>query len=142
VLHQFNRTDQNPPPTSQAGSISPRNGEQIHLIAKTLPAPPVTHLRPKTTTEQLGTQDVQGVPCEASRMTTVYPTDFFGNDRPITTVTERCQSREFGRILSDTTEDPRSGTRSTTLQSITRGEPDASLFKPAADYVDAKPNMR
>ena len=62
--------------------------------------------------------------------TTVYPTDFLGNDRPITTVTERCQSGEFGRELRNLTEDPRSGTRSTTLQSISRGEPDPSLFQP------------
>ena len=137
--HQFNRYDQNPPqrPLMTTAPIS----SQSHLLAPP-PVQPASRPRPKTTTESLGTQDVQGVPCEASRTTVVYPVDFFGNDRPITTVMERCQSREFDRVLRDSTEDPRSGTRTTTLQSISRGEPDPSLFQPPPDYVDSKSMTR
>jgi hypothetical protein len=142
TLHQFNRVDETPRPSVQAGLPATESGDRIQLTAKVLPAPPVARLRPKRTTEQIGTQDLQGIPCEATRTTEVYPVDLMGNDRPITTVTERCLSREFGRVLRDSTEDPRSGTRTTTLQSVSRGEPDPSLFQPPSDYMDAKSGAR
>ncbi len=105
-------------------------------VAPRPPAPTPPRLQLKNTTEQLGTQDVQGVPCEASRTTVVYPVDFMGNDRPITSVNESCNSREFGRNLRESMDDPRTGVRTTTLQSISRGEPDPSLFQPPADYTE------
>lgn len=92
------------------------------------------HPQPKHTTQSLGMQEVQGIPCEATRSATVYPVDSIGNDRAITVWTERCVSREFGRALREVSEDPRSGTRTLTLQSVTRGEPDPMVFHPPADY--------
>lgn len=92
--------------------------------------------RQKTTIKNFGMQDVQGVPCEASVITTVYPVGFMGNDRPITATTERCVSREFGRAVRELVQDPRNGTRTLTLQSVTRGEPDPMLFHPPADYEE------
>lgn len=81
-------------------------------------------------------QQVQGEPCEASRITSVYPVGFLGNDRILTTVAERCVSHEFGRALLEVVQDPRYGTRTLTLQSITRGDPDPTLFHPPADYAE------
>jgi hypothetical protein len=140
MVHQFNRTEQaqhQQPLMRSAPSVN-----QPGVAVQARPPQVSTQPRPKTTTEQLGMQDVQGMPCEASRMTIVYPVDFMGNDRPITTVTEHCRSREFGRVLRESTEDPRNGTRTTTLQSVSRGEPDPSLFQPPPDYIDAKSGAR
>ncbi len=131
----YNQIDQNAPPPRVSTALV---GTQSHTVVPFVRPQPDSRPRPKTTTEQLGTDQVQGVPCEATRITVVYPTDFFGNDRPVTTVTEHCQSRELGRMLRDSTEDPRSGTRTTVLQSISHGEPDPSLFLPPADYTDAR----
>ncbi len=139
VVHQFNRTEQAQPQQPLMRSAPSVNQPGVALQAR---PSQVTTPRPKTTTEQLGMQDVQGMPCEASRMTTVYPVDFMGNDRPMTTVTDRCLSREFGRMLLEVTEDPRNGTRTTTLQSVSRGEPDPSLFQPPPDYIDARSGAR
>lgn len=91
---------------------------------------------PKHTNKILGLQQVEGVPCEASQSTTVYPIGSVGNDRVITVTSERCISREFGRPLREVSEDPRTGTRTLTLQSVTRGEPDPMLFHPPADYAE------
>lgn len=92
--------------------------------------------QPRHTTRNLGTQEVQGIACEATQSTTVYPVDAIGNDRPITATADRCLSREFGRPLREVIDDPRTGTRTVTLQSVTRGEPDPMLFHPPADYAE------
>jgi hypothetical protein len=90
------------------------------------------------TNEQLGMQEVQGFSCTATRSTTVYPIGTVGNDRPITSVYERCTSSEFGFALSDKTIDPRSGTFSLTAISISREEPNPSLFQPPAGFIERK----
>ena len=91
---------------------------------------------PKHTVQNLGTQQVLGASCEASRITTVYPPGSFGNDRAITTTAERCISHEFDRPLREVVQDPRNGTLTLAVQSITRGEPDPMLFHPPADYAE------
>ena len=139
-MHTFTRNDEVLPQRPLATTAA--NGDQSHTVVPVRKPKVDATLRPKTTTEQLGTLDIQGVSCEASRITFMYPIGFMGNDRPITTVTQRCQSREFGKELLDVTEDPRSGTRSTALQSISRSVPDPSLFQPPPDYIDARPGAR
>ena len=137
-VHSFQRIDQTP---ARPMNVSPalRTVPSANQAQIQEPSPsPAQQLRPNFTTEHLGRQEVQGVPCEGLRTTVVYPTGFLGNDRPIVTVTERCESREFGRMLRDLAIDPRTGDRSTILQSIQRGEPDPSLFLPPPGYVDSK----
>jgi hypothetical protein len=98
------------------------------------PAPIPQENRPRTHVENLGTQDVQGFPCDLTRRTTVFPTGYLGNDRPITTVNETCMSRELGRVIQMHITDPRMGEQTTEVVSISRAEPDASLFQPPAGY--------
>ncbi len=111
---------------------------QLHRAPATPQPPAQTSERPRPThtTQNLGTQQVLGESCEATRTTVVYPPGLLGNDRPITTTTERCLSHEFGRALREVVNDPRSGTRTLTLQSMTRDEPDPMLFHPPADYTE------
>jgi hypothetical protein len=110
------------------------------------PSPPVnlglsqaSALRPETTRDPLGERVVGGLTCSAQRTTTVYPVDYFGNDRPITTTDETCMSREAGRVIQQTRDDPRTGLQTVTLVSGNTAEPDASLFLPPADYTEQKP---
>jgi hypothetical protein len=98
--------------------------------------------QPNMTMERLGTEDVLGLTCEASRMTIVFPVGYSGNDLPITNTEDRCISREFGKVLLEVIQDPRLGKRSVALQSVSRGEPDPSLFQPPPDYIDAKSGAR
>jgi hypothetical protein len=89
---------------------------------------------PETSNERLGTQTIEGVLAEGTRMTTTYPVGFLGNDRPVTTVTETWTSREMGMAVLTRTSDPRSGESTTKLVNISRAEPDPSLFQPPAGY--------
>ncbi|AFL87611.1 hypothetical protein Terro_1302 [Terriglobus roseus DSM 18391] len=91
--------------------------------------------RPLTKRDNLGEEYVGGFPCQAARMTTTYPIDTVGNDRPFAVVNETCMSREFGRSLKSSVDDPRNGKTTVTVLSISRGEPDPALFQPPADYV-------
>jgi hypothetical protein len=91
-------------------------------------------LRPERSTEQLGTQTIEGVLAEGTRTTVTYPVGFFGNDRPIATVTETWVSRELGMAVLTKTSDPRTGETTSRLTNISRAEPPASLFAPPADY--------
>ena len=50
--------------------------------------------QPEFNSESLATQMVDGVLCEGQRMTTTYPVDFMGNDRPIVVTTEAWRSPE------------------------------------------------
>ena len=97
---------------------------------------------PQRKQEDLGTRDVQGMPCHATRHTTTFPVGFLGNDRPITSIDETCISPELGRSLEETHEDPRTGTRTVTVMSLTRGEPGPSLFLPPADYKERVQQVR
>ncbi len=121
-------------PVHQAGDDPPL--PQLHHAPVAPQEQTAERPRPTHTLKNLGTQQLLGASCEASRITVVYPPGSFGNDRPVTTTTERCMSHEFGRALREVVNDPRSGTRTLTVQSITRGEPDPMLFHPPADYAE------
>jgi hypothetical protein len=90
--------------------------------------------RPEVSNEQLGTQTIEGVLADGSRTTTTYPVGFFGNDRPISTVTETWNSRDLGMAVLRKTSDPRNGETTMRLTNISRAEPSVSLFQPPADY--------
>jgi hypothetical protein len=112
------------PPAPQRGMDAPAQPMQMG------------RLRPTTKHEDLGMQTVQGESCQATRDTTVYPEGMMGNDRPITQISETCMSREVGRSLQDRYDDPRTGVRTSTMQSLSRAEPDMSLFQPPAGYTE------
>lgn len=95
--------------------------------------------RPEISNEQLGAQTMEGVLVEGTRSTTTYPIGFFGNDRPISTVTETWNSRELGTAVLQKTSDPRSGETTMKMTNISRAEPSISLFEPPADYEIVDP---
>ena len=95
--------------------------------------------RPQFSHESLGTQTIEGVLAEGSRTTVVYPIGAFGNDRPITTVSETWMSPELKMVVLSKNSDPRNGDSTTSLTNLSRSEPDPSLFQIPSDYQVVEP---
>jgi hypothetical protein len=90
---------------------------------------------PHTTSEDLGTQIIEGIPADGRRQTTVWPVDSIGNDRPITTTSETWFSPDIKQIILSKSDDPRSGEHTHKLMDVSRAEPDPSLFEPPPGYT-------
>jgi hypothetical protein len=86
------------------------------------------HQRWETKSEDLGTQNIEGLTCEGTRRTTTIPAGAIGNDRPIEMVYERWYSKDLQMVVSSKHSDPRFGEQTYTLKNINRSEPDPSLF--------------
>jgi hypothetical protein len=87
------------------------------------------------TEESLGSQVVNGVMADGTRVTTTIPAGDFGNDRPITTTTESWYSPDLHLTVMYKRSDPREGDVTTQYTGIKRAEPDASLFQMPAGYT-------
>ncbi|MFL6373042.1 MAG: hypothetical protein ACJ73D_00095 [Pyrinomonadaceae bacterium] len=82
----------------------------------------------ETKTEDLGTQNIEGVICEGTRHVTTIPAGGIGNERPIEITYERWFSKDLGMVVMSKHSDPRFGEQTYTLKNIVRAEPDPSLF--------------
>ena len=98
------------------------------------PAMPVARSRYETKTEQLGTQNIEGLDCEGTRTTTIIPAGAIGNERPIETVYEKWYSKELQLVVMSKHTDPRIGEQTYRLTNIVRTEPDPSLFSLPTGY--------
>jgi hypothetical protein len=85
--------------------------------------------------ESLGTQAIEGVAAEGTRVTFTIPAGKIGNERPIVTVNERWYSQELQTVVLSKNSDPRMGETTFRLTNIVRSEPDPSLFQVPADYT-------
>jgi hypothetical protein len=85
--------------------------------------------------EPLGTQAIEGVMAEGTRVTFTIPAGKIGNERPIVTVNERWYSQELQTVVLTKNSDPRMGETTYRLTNINRSEPDPSLFQVPADYT-------
>jgi hypothetical protein len=86
------------------------------------------------TTEGLGTQSMEGVTAHGTRTSHVIPAGKIGNEKPISVTTESWYSDELGMEVLRVHKDPWAGEVTTKVTDVRRGEPDASLFIPPADY--------
>lgn len=86
-------------------------------------------------TESLGTQNVNGVNAEGTRITHTIPAGQIGNDQPIRVVFERWYSPELQIVVKSTRTDPRFGTTTYNVTNIQRAEPAAALFTVPSDYT-------
>ena len=86
------------------------------------------------TTENLGTQTMEGVQVTGVRTTRTIAAGKIGNDRPINIVTEVWTSPELKTIVLSKRSDPRSGEQTFKLTNIQRGDPDPSLFTVPSDF--------
>jgi hypothetical protein len=97
----------------------------------------------KVSTEDLGSQTMEGVQVTGVRNTRTIPEGEIGNDRPITIVTEVWTSPDLKTILYSKRNDPRMGEQTFQLTNIQRTEPDAALFAVPSDFtiVDGPQNV-
>lgn len=85
--------------------------------------------------ESLGTQTIDGVEAEGTRVTFTIPAGKIGNERPIVTVNEQWYSPELQAVVMSKNSDPRTGETTYRLTNIVRSEPDPALFQVPADYT-------
>jgi hypothetical protein len=96
----------------------------------------------QVSTENLGSQTIEGVLVNGTRATRTIPAGQIGNEQPITIVTEVWFSPDLKTVVYSQRTDPRTGEQTFRLTNIVRAEPDPSLFTVPADFnvVDgAKP---
>ena len=95
----------------------------------------VNSSKANTKVEHLGTQTIEGVSAEGTRITVTIPAGQIGNELPIVTVSERWYSPELQVTVMSTRSDPRTGTTTYKLTNINRAEPSPTLFQVPADYT-------
>jgi hypothetical protein len=95
-------------------------------------------------TEDLGTQVMQGLSVQGKRVTRAIPAGKEGNEKEIDIVTETWYSPDLQMVVMSKTSDPRFGESVYQLNSITRTEPDPSLFAVPSDYTvkEGRPMLR
>lgn len=92
-------------------------------------------LRPKHSSESMGTQTMEGLLVEGWKSTTTIPTGAEGNDRPMVVVHENWTSPDLKILVLREIIDPRQGETTIRLTNIARVEPDPALFSVPADYT-------
>ena len=86
-------------------------------------------------TESLGTQVIEGVKAEGTRITETIPAGSIGNDQLIQIVTERWNSPDLQMVVMSKRSDPRQGETTFRLTNNNRADPAATLFEVPADYT-------
>ncbi|MBS1789853.1 MAG: hypothetical protein JST85_19175 [Acidobacteria bacterium] len=108
--------------------------EEKLLLAKTVPYATLSEKK-QTAKEMLGSQRIEGVEAEGTRVTITIPAGQIGNDLPINIVSEQWYSPELQLLVMTKHSDPRTGETTYRLTNINRAEPDHSLFELPADYT-------
>ena len=85
--------------------------------------------------ESLGTQEIEGVNAEGTRVTRTIPAGTIGNEKPISIVVETWTSPDLHTLVLKKTSDPRFGETVFRLTNIKRGEPDPSLFTVPSNFT-------
>lgn len=91
--------------------------------------------RPTSTSEDLGSKEIEGIIAFGTRRVEILGAGSVGNEKPLTVVREWWVSRELSITLLSSTDDPRSGQNTTRMINIQRGEPDPQLFQVPTDYT-------
>ena len=85
--------------------------------------------------ESLGTQVIDGVSVEGTRITKTIPAGKIGNDKAIQIVSERWYSADLQIVVKSTHTDPQFGTTTYTVTNLQKTEPAATLFAVPAGYT-------
>jgi hypothetical protein len=88
----------------------------------------------ETRTEELGTQNIEGVDAEGTRTITTIPAGAIGNERAIEITYEKWYSKDLQMVVLSKHNDPRFGEQTYRLTNINRSEPDPSLFSVPNGY--------
>jgi hypothetical protein len=91
----------------------------------------------------LGTQTIEGVTAQGTRITHTIPAGQVGNDQPLVITTETWMSPDLKVLVMSKTSDPRMGETTYRLTNILRAEPDPALFQVPPDYtIQDKPSLQ
>ena len=90
--------------------------------------------RGQVSTEDLGSQTMEGVLVKGTRTTHTIPAGQIGNEAPITIVIEIWTSPELKTMVYSKRSDPRIGEQTFRLTNIVRAEPNPSLFTVPSDF--------
>ena len=90
--------------------------------------------RGQVSTEDLGSQTMEGVLVKGTRTTHTIPAGQIGNEAPITIVSEVWTSSDLKTVVYSKRSDPRIGEQTFRLTNIVRAEPNPSLFTVPADF--------
>ena len=107
------------------------------------PVPPVPLLalpmlpREGGTTTALPPKEIEGLKVNGERTTWTIEAGRIGNEKPIVSTREVWRSPDLMLTVQSREADPRSGEQNYRLEKIRRGEPDAALMKPPADFSEA-----
>lgn len=95
---------------------------------------------PRWSSEDLGTQSIEGLTVEGTRQTSTTPVGEVGNDQPIVSTSEIWYSKELGITVLRKYSDPRNGDDTTRFINVSRAEPQAGLLEVPEGYtvVDGK----
>ena len=93
-----------------------------------------TEAEGQASTEDLGTQSMEGVLVKGMRTTHTIPAGQIGNEQPITIVTEVWTSPELKTVVYSKRSDPRMGEQTFRLSNLVRAEPNPALFTVPADF--------
>jgi hypothetical protein len=93
------------------------------------------------TTENLGSQSVNGVTAQGIRTTMTIPKGQIGNSKDIKVLTERWTSSDLQMLVKSINSDPRFGDTTYQLTKVVLSSPDPALFQIPPDYtVTDQPN--
>ena len=84
--------------------------------------------------QSLGTQTINGVAAEGTRVTRTIAAGSIGNDQPIETINESWYSADLQTVVKTRRSDPRTGETDFELTNIRRSEPDPTLFQVPASF--------
>ena len=84
--------------------------------------------------DQLGSKTIDGYQATGEKVTRTIAAGEIGNEKPIEVVTERWFSADLQLPVLLVHTDPMMGTATTKVTSVTRGDPDASLFQVPPEY--------
>ena len=114
------------PEESSSGTMAPQTSSRV--VGQR------TFLQRKIKKEPLGTEMIDGVLTQGTRITVTTPTGVEGNDRPLTRSCEHWRSEEMDLTLLSKCTDLRTGETTMRLDNFDRTEPDPVLFQVPPEY--------
>ena len=130
------------PPLTSAEGHAGMKGDKVFFSTGGMAAagPPMTFVEKdggigNRTEVSLGSQEIEGVQAQGTRTTETIPAGKIGNEKPLVITNERWYSPDLQVDVLVKHNDPRTGEVVYQLTSISRVEPDASLFQVPADYT-------
>jgi hypothetical protein len=123
-------------PGQQAMVVSTHPAAGANCAQRAQQNPP-NALRRTSTTEDLGTETIEGVEAHGRRITTTTPAGMVGNSEPLVSTHEVWSAtsiKPFSLVLRQVDDDPQGGKTTREATRVSLSEPDASLFQPPAGY--------